>query len=441
MSIFNSVKGILDVVANNQITGQSGTMLWKHPSPAIASGSRLIVGESQEAILVKSGKIIHVFDTGAYELNTQNMPFLQGFLNLPFGGKTPHPAEVWFVNKSIQMEVPWGTPSPIKVEDKIYEAILDIRSNGSISVKVTNSRNLFTAIAGQVTNFSLEELKKKTKSIVISRITDVLVKFVMKEEKSFTELNGHLLEIGEFMTNALSTEFQRYGLEIDGCYIQKIEPVDNDNLKEIMALKKEKKRRMDLAQVQAYEEQTIESTRIQNEKRKMAELGYDYRTEKQFDVIKTAASNSGNPMVSGGMGFGIGAGLGKMAAQQISSMSDELLNGNEKQQPPASQEGNACPSCGEISSKEVKFCGNCGSSLKKQCLQCRHTIEGTVKFCPECGKKLQFCPNCLADNEADAEICQRCETVLVQKPIQCQDCGYEVISGTKFCPECGKKLI
>lgn len=437
MGILDSVKGILDVVANNQITGQTGAIIWKHPSPAIVSGSRLIVGESQEAIFVKGGKIVHIFDTGAYELNTQNMPFLTGLFSLPFGGKTPNTAEIWFINKSVQMEVPWGTPSPIKVEDKIYEAILDIRANGSISLKVENSRNLFTTISGQVSNFTLEDLTKKIKSIIISRITDVLVKFVIRESKSFTELNGHLLEIGSFMAEALTSEFQRYGLQIDGCYIQKIEPVENENLKEVMALKKEKKRRIDLAQIKAYEEQTIESARIKNEKLKMTEFGYDYKTEKQYEVLKTAAANNGNPMISGGIGIGMGASLGMAAGQQVATMSNKLLN-DEKN---VEEEGSPCPSCGYISSKNMKFCPNCGASKKKQCSACGYIIDGNLKFCPECGKKLFFCPNCLADNTVDAEVCIKCNTALITKTRKCDACGFEASNEIKFCPECGKKLV
>lgn len=439
MSMFNKVKGFLDVVANNQITGQSGSMIWKHPSPAIVSGSRLIVGESQEAILVKGGKIIHIFDAGAYELNTQNLPFLQGFLNIPFGGKSPHQAEVWFVNKSLQLEVPWGTPSPIKVEDKVYGAILDIRSNGAISIKVSNARNLFTSIAGQMDHFSLEELSGKTKSIVISKITDILVKFVLRETKSFTELNGHLEEIGGFMAESLASEFDKFGLSVEGCYIQKIEPVENEELREVLALKKEKKRRIDLIQVQAFEEKTLEMTRIENQKLKMDTLGYDYKTEKQFDFLQAAASNSGNPVAGAGIGLGMGVGLGSNIATQTSEITKQAFSVDA---PKEEHRGDVeCLVCGAVAAKGVNFCPNCGLTLKKKCKDCKTQIEDGIKFCSECGKKVNFCPKCLEDNDPDATNCVKCDTLLIEKSNTCSQCGEQCKNGVKFCPECGNKLI
>lgn len=438
MSMFNKMKGFLDVVANSQITGQSGSIIWKHPSPAIVSGSRLIVGESQEAILVKGGKIVHIFDSGAYELNTQNLPFLQSFLNIPFGGKSPHQAEVWFVNKSLQLEVPWGTPSPIKVEDKIYGAILDIRSNGAISIKVSNSRNLFTSIAGQTDHFSLEELSAKTKSIVISKITDILVKFVLREEKSFTELNGHLQEIGEFMANSLASEFDKFGLSLEGCYIQKIEPVDNAELREVLELKREKKRRIDLIQVQAFEEKTLEMARIENQKLKMDTLGYDYKTEKQFDFLQAAASNESNPLIGGGMSLGMGVGLGSHMAGQVSEITRQSFTPATSE---ASNSGTKCSSCGTVAAKGVKFCPNCGVSLTRKCKDCNTEIDEGIKFCPECGKKANFCPKCLQDNNLDEEICVKCNNQLIEKSNTCSQCGCLSKDGVKFCPECGNKLI
>ncbi len=451
MSIMNSMKGILDVVANNAISGQAGSIIWKHPSPAIISGSKLIVSESQEAIFVKGGKIVHIFDTGTYEINTQNMPFLTGLMSLPFGGKSPHSAEIWFVNKSVQMDAPWGTPSPIQVEDHKLGAVLDIRTRGSLRIKVADSRNLFTTIVGQQASFSIDDLNSKVKNIVISRIKDILAKFIKTNQISITEFSMHGIEIASYLEESLRGEFLKYGLDLDGCEITDISPLKNENYEAAMARYNRIKDREAEIELQQKEIERLGGSELDLEKRKilelggselhlekakMQELGYDYKLEKELEILKAAASNQGNPMMAGGMGLGMGVQMGSALGQQVGAMAEQTF----QKTPPASQ-GTSCAACGHMSAASIKFCPECGTSKIKQCGECKHTIEGSLKFCPECGKKLLFCPKCLTDNPADAEACVKCQTVLVVKPTTCPDCGVDVANNVKFCPECGKKLV
>ncbi len=71
-----------------------------------------------------------------------------------------------------------------------------------------------------------------------------------------------------------------------------------------------------------------------------------------------------------------------------------------------------------------------------------------TRFCPNCGEKMiqpaaeETCPNCGAETKG-AKFCPECGTKLEQPPAvaaTCPDCGAET-KGAKFCPECGRKLI
>src|SRR5262245_8984410 len=47
-----------------------------------------------------------------------------------------------------------------------------------------------------------------------------------------------------------------------------------------------------------------------------------------------------------------------------------------------------CPSCGFENASGIKFCGECGSSLKIKCSSCGFENAPGIKFCGECGKLL-----------------------------------------------------
>src|SRR5438093_12590850 len=47
-----------------------------------------------------------------------------------------------------------------------------------------------------------------------------------------------------------------------------------------------------------------------------------------------------------------------------------------------------CPSCGFENASGIKFCGECGASLKLKCSSCGFENAPGIKFCGECGKPL-----------------------------------------------------
>src|SRR3954463_14667804 len=95
--------------------GPSNVLVWKWPSDAIRLGAQLIVNESQEALFFKGGQALDLFGPGTHTLATGNLPILSKLMNLPFGGKTPFAAEIYYINKSLALGQNWGTKTPIPV--------------------------------------------------------------------------------------------------------------------------------------------------------------------------------------------------------------------------------------------------------------------------------------------------------------------------------------
>ncbi|MBK8365121.1 MAG: SPFH domain-containing protein [Bacteroidetes bacterium] len=78
---------------------------WKFPETNLSTYTQLIVSESQEAILFSKGQVVGKFGPGKHTLNTENLPILRNLFGIPFGGKNPFTAEVWFVNKLMPLNL------------------------------------------------------------------------------------------------------------------------------------------------------------------------------------------------------------------------------------------------------------------------------------------------------------------------------------------------
>lgn len=72
-------------------------LVYKCPSEQFVLGSQLIVSQGQEALFLKGGEIFDLFGPGSHTLSTGNLPLLNRWVNLPFGGKTPFTAEIYYI--------------------------------------------------------------------------------------------------------------------------------------------------------------------------------------------------------------------------------------------------------------------------------------------------------------------------------------------------------
>lgn len=102
-----------DIVQVIKYEGDNNTFIWKHPREDFNLGSQLIVHESQEAIFFMNGQALDLFGPGRYTPNTQNIPLIGGAVKLVTDGETPFHCEVYFINKTEQMGIKWGTDSKV----------------------------------------------------------------------------------------------------------------------------------------------------------------------------------------------------------------------------------------------------------------------------------------------------------------------------------------
>lgn len=309
----------------------SGVFAWKFPSEELSTKSQLIVSETQEALLVNQGKFIGPFCAGRHTLSTENYPMLGSILKIPFGGKTPFSAEVWFIQKAFSLEIRWGTLDPIQIEDPKYHIFIPIRAFGQYSIQICDSIKFMQKLVGTVPVFVEKTLRDYFKGIVLKYTKDLLAKYFVEKNISIIQISANIREISDSLLYEISNDFEQYGIKIINFNVNSISTDDSDPA-------------------------VARLRRALAERAEMDILGYNYQQKRTFDTMETAASNQGaGSVMNAGMGMAMGVGMGMPMGNIAGQMAQNLNTAN------------IAP----------KFCPNCGTAL-----------EATTKFCSSCGTKI-----------------------------------------------------
>jgi membrane protease subunit (stomatin/prohibitin family) len=422
---------IVEVLKYN---GPSSVFAWKFPNSELGTWTQLIVNESQEAVFFKGGQMLDVLGPGTHTLDTKNLPILTGLLKIPFGGKSPFAAEVWFVNKAHSLDIKWGTPTPIQIQDPKSGIMVPVRSFGQFGVTVENSQKFLVKLVGATSVFDQESMTKFFRGLYLTKVKDSIASYLIKKKVSVLEISAYLGELSDHMRSVLAPTLEDYGIELLNFYVNDVSVPENDptivKLKDALAKKAE-----------------------------MNIIGYDYQQERSFNALEGAAKNPGQAAMVGAMGIGLGLEAGRVLGGQLSGVAANATL----------QQGKIvdCPKCGAKVPDKHKFCQNCGGPISGQktvkCDKCGTVMSSNAKFCPNCGDPYNPCPNCGEDlpegtlkcpscgfdfpmpcplcgkplTDANGKFCPNCGGALSKT---CPKCNAEVKESTKFCPQCGQKI-
>lgn len=344
---------LIDLVKYN---GSPNVFAWKFPSEELSTFTQLIVNESQEAILVKDGQFTDIFEAGRYTLETANIPILNNIINLPFGGKSPFTAEVWYINKSYNLDIKWGTSSPIQLQDPRFGIFAPIRANGVFGIQIADSEKFLRKFVGTLSVFDADNITKFFRGIYVTRVKDVIASYLIKKQIGILEINAYLNDLSEFLKDDLSPFLQDYGINLISFYINDISVPENDDGVRQLKLALSKRAEMGI-------------------------IGYNYQQERTFDTLEGAAKNTGSSassIMGAGLGMAMGVGLGENFTTLAKTLSPQEENFNTK----------SCIKCHSHLQDGAKFCQDCGQKQDLSCPQCQCKVELRMKFCSECGQKL-----------------------------------------------------
>lgn len=384
---------VIDCVQWAESESQS-SYAWKFPHNNLSTLTQLIVAESQEALLFSKGQIIGKFGPGKHTLHTENIPLLRNLFGLPFGGKNPFTAEVWFVNKVAPLNIDWATDA-MRYHDPEYQSMVPLQAKGRYGLQVKDAERFLIKLVGTLSSYNAKQLTDHFKGPLVSKTKSVVIQHMQANRIGINSISANLDAISNYLHDAMSVFWEEYGFHLIGFYLTS---VDIDQTEE--------------AGKQVVMAMTQQSTQ------KIA--GYTWQQQQGFEVAKNALNQGGDigligaVMMTGGImgGGNVGAGL-----IQPHPMHGSVPVLGASTDPIARQ---------QMQQTRDVYCSNC----------CKKFVN-TAKFCPFCGDPFHPCPKCGSDNDSKASRCVTCGTILAGTTT-CPHCNTQLSSTGGFCPNCGQ---
>lgn len=367
---------------------------WKFPVTNLSTFTQLIVAESQEAILFSKGQVVGKFGPGRHTLNTENLPILRTLFGIPFGGKNPFTAEVWFVNKLMPLNLDWTTDS-MMYHDPDYQTMVPLLAKGRYGVKIVDAERFLIKLVGTTTTFTAPQLTDNFYGATVAKTKSTLLQFIMSNRIGIKSISAYLEGLSESLRLSIATYWEDYGFQLISFYITTIEVDSNTDAGKAI--------------LKAMSQQSAQIIG-----------GYTWQQSQVFESADKAIDKMGG-------GNGQNSLLGAVIATNLMGnlSGGGLLNpvSYKNQETNPNVQNPVAPPVREV------YCSNCAKKF-----------PSNVKFCPHCGDPYNGCPKCGADNDKNAKKCVSCGTVLSASGATCSNCNSPLTEGAAFCNTCGKPV-
>mgnify|MGYP005836053077 CR=1 FL=1 len=338
---------LLDVIEWQDVSGNEIVHRWPTYGPGtVRLGAQLTVRESQVAVFFRDGKALDVLGPGRHTLETANIPLLQRLINVPFGGKTPFQAEVYFVNMRTFTGLKWGTPSPIIFRDAEL-SMVRLGANGAYTCRVGDPQIFVNEVVGTENRYDTDSVVDWLRDFIVARFQVALG----EQLKTVLDLPLQMENIAAGAQTRLGEDFRNYGLELIDFLITSITPPE-----EVMKLIDERAGMEAVGDTRRY---------------------LQFQTAQAIGDMPSAGGGGGDAAATG---VGMGAGVA-MGAAMAGAMRDAMTG------PTAPDSAAAkCPA-GHPVPAGAKFCPQCGAAMAGGfCAECGKPLPPGARFCPECGK-------------------------------------------------------
>lgn len=350
------------------------------------------------------GQIVGKFGPGKHTLTTENIPLIRNLFGIPFGGKNPFTAEVWFVNKTAPLVIDWQT-TPMRFMDPDYNQMIPLTAKGRYGLKVAQAERFLIKLVGTLQSFTAAQLTDHFLGPLIAKTNSSILSYMNVNRVGINQITAYLEQLSQFLKEPLTTFWEDYGMELTGFYITS---VDLDS--------------------RTPDGKKIADALADRSAQNIA--GYTWQQKQSFGVANNALSGGGS--------------VGFLGAMMMTGAMGNSGMGAAMMQPPAGTGG--YPSAGGIQGGQ----GSTPMNQKKEvfCSNCAKKYPVTSRFCPHCGDPYNPCPVCGSDNTQGAKRCVTCGVQLQTDSSageamggnQCSRCNGTVPFGTKFCPQCGNKI-
>ena len=474
--------------------GDNEALIWKHPIEDFNYGSQLIVHESQEAIFFRDGQALDLFGAGRYTLETQQLPLLESLYKLPTDTEGTFHSEVYFINKTVQMSIKWGTPDKLRFIDPLTSTPLELGVSGEMNLQVADSRRLLLKLVGTQSGIAWDDrdgfaksVRESFRPLIVNTVKSTLPGIIRDSQIDLLEIDQHVDDISAVLREKLLPGFAEYGLTIPQFYVTHIVlPEDDPNFKRIRELhtvmlqtrmyqaeatvktvqaqseasyrtaQEESKAAITAAQRKVVlEQQTTETELARREaERKLIHAQADAEARRlegagEADVTRMTGLSEAEVMRAKGytqrdvleadVKKAYAAGLGQMGSNGGGSALGDIAGLGVTL---GAMGGVINMTKGAVAPMFEQPAPAAPAGSGWDCPACGKK-DITTNFCPDCGAKKPEassgwdCPSCGTKNIV-SNFCPNCGA---KKPVltwTCPDCGTTDIK-SNFCPNCGRK--
>lgn len=377
--------------------GDNSTFIWKHPCEDFNTTTQLIVHESQEAIFFLNGQALDLFGPGRHTMETQNIPLLRRIINIPTGGESPFHCEVYFINKTEQMAIRWGTDSKVQYVEPNYKFPISIGASGEMALSVNDSRKLLVKLVGTESVLDRQQLTTYFRSILMTKVKTYMAQTMRANAINIFEIDESLETFSADIKERLIPDFLDYGVDLKRFYVTTIVKPDGDpqyekfkelHFRQYADIAEAKLRQQtDVIHAQTEAQKVVIDSQAQATKR--MQEGYTYQQERGFDVAQDAARNETAGQYSNmGIGLGMMAGVGGTVGGMVGGVVADAFAGMGAVQPQTAA-NKFCDQCGAELTPGAAFCDECGAAQAPAdtCVKCGFKFIKPGKFCPKCGTR------------------------------------------------------
>lgn len=218
MGIWDKLTGeFIDVIEWIDDSGDAMMVRFERHGNEIKYGAMLTVRESQLAVFVNEGQIADTFPPGMYQLETRNMPIMTTLNSWKHGFNSPFKAEVYFFNTKKFTDLKWGTRNPIMLRDEEFGPTR-LRAFGTYNVRITEPATFIKEVAGTDGYFTTDEIQDQFRNHIVSRFASV----IGEAKIPALDLAANYDELGKFLTDRISPEFDQYGVQLNDLLVENI---------------------------------------------------------------------------------------------------------------------------------------------------------------------------------------------------------------------------
>ena len=400
--------------------GDNSTFIWKHPREDFNNRTQLIVHESQEAIFFMNGQALDRFGPGRYTLETQNLPVLRSVISSTTGKKTPFHCEVYFINKTEQMSVRWGTDSKVQYIEPTYKFPISIGASGEMVLSVADPRKLLIKLVGTEKELNRETLTDYFRAVLMKKVKPYIAQAMRNNAINIFETDEYLEVFSKDIEDKLAADFAEYGINLNHFFVTTILKPDGEeqyerfkdiffrSYAEIAEAKLKQEAELIYAETEA--QKVLINAEAMANKRIME--GYTYQEERGFAVAQDAVNNEATGQLANiGIGLGVASGIGG----NLGSIVSNAING--------------------------AIVGTKVEEAEEEAVEAEEIVEEVA---------VEEAAEVVAEETADEAVEEVAEEV-VEEAVEvaeeapaangiCPVCGTVAAEGTNYCAICGEKL-